>query len=50
MLRKDTSVAIKQAINRALNATQGTNVAIKQAIYRALNVTQGHKPSYQTTY
>ena len=50
MPRKDTSVAIKQAINRALNATQGTNVAIKQAIYRALNVTQGHKPSYQTTY
>ena len=50
MSHRDTSVAIKQAIYRALNVTQGTSVAIKQAINRALNVTQGQKRSYQTNY
>ena len=35
------SVAVKQAINRALNATRGTSVAIKQAINRfTLNTEQ----------
>ena len=48
---RDTSVAIKQAISQALNATQGhKRIAIKQAIYRAQNATQGHKHSYQTSY
>ena len=39
MSPKDTSVAIKQAINRALNATQGHKHSIKQAINQAINHT-----------
>ena len=51
MPHRDTSVAIKQVITLALNATQrDTSVAIKQVITLALNATQGHKCSYQTSY
>jgi len=48
MPHRDTSVAIKQAITSALNATQA--YAIKQTIPSALNATQGHKRNYQTSY
>ena len=40
MPHRDTSVAIKQAITQALNATRDTSVAIKQAITQALNAIQ----------
>ena len=50
MPHRDTSVAIKQDITQALNATRDTSVAIKQAITQALNAIQGHKHSYQTSY
>ena len=50
MPHRVTNVAIKQAINRALNVHRDKSVAIKQGINQALNVTQGHKRSYQTSY
>ena len=50
MPHRDTKVAIKQAINRALNATPGHKHNYKQANNRALNVTQGHKSCYQKSY
>ena len=50
MPQKDTRVAVKQAINRALNAHRDTSIAIKQTINKALNVTPEHKRSYQTSY
>ena len=52
MQHRDTSVAIKQTITQALNATQGhkRSYYIKQAITQAQNATQGHKISYQTCY
>ena len=43
MLHRDTSVAIKLAINLALNATQGHKHSYEQAITLSLNVSQGHK-------
>ena len=46
MPHKDTSIAIKQAITQALNATQGHKHSYQQAITLALNATQGHKRSY----
>ena len=47
MPHRDTSIAIKQAIALALNATQGHKRSYQQAITLALNDTQGHKRSYQ---
>ena len=47
---RDKSVAIKQAINHALNATQGQKRSYQQAINHALKATREHKPSYQTSY
>jgi len=50
MPHRDTSVATKQAINRALMPRRDKSVAIKQVINRALYATHGHKPIYQTSY
>ena len=50
MPHRDTSVAIKQAITQALNATLGHTRSYQKAITQALNATQGHKRSYQTSY
>ena len=49
MPHRDTILAIKQAISRTLDVTQGLSLAIKEAISQALNAKQGHKPSYQTS-
>ena len=55
MPQRDTNVFIKQAINFALNATQGHKPSLSNKLYVdpklweqfALNATQGQKPSYQ---
>ena len=47
MPNRDRSVAIKQAITLALNATQVHKRNYQLAITSALNTTQGHKLSYQ---
>ena len=46
MPHRDTSIAIKQAITQALNATQGHKRSYQQAITLALNATQRHKRNY----
>ena len=40
---QEKSLAIKQAITLALNATQRHKLSYQQAITSALNATQGHK-------
>ena len=44
---QEKSLAIKQAITLALNATQRHKLSYQQAITSALNAKQGHKLSYQ---
>ena len=36
MSHRDTSIAIKQVINRALNVTQGHKCSYKQALNRSI--------------
>ena len=50
MPHKDTSVAIIQTINRAINVIHYTSLAIIQDINQALHATQEHKSSYHTSY
>ena len=50
MSHRDTSVAIKQALNRSMQnlVAQSQPVCFNED-YSTLNVTQGHKRSYQTS-
>ena len=41
MSHRDTSVAIKQAITQALNATQGHKLSYQQCITYVQNATEG---------
>ena len=50
MLHRDTSVAIKQDTNQALNATQGNKHSFQTSFNQTLNATQEHKHSLQTRF